>query len=151
MPAQRPPLFRSLSVWIGAGLAAYWTLIFVLTHIPAHWLTVSFADAGEFLSQGGDKPLHVLAYAGLAFLLVSWLTLKQGFEAKQYLRTAIIVALYAVVDELLQIPVRRTADVWDVAADLCGLAIGLGVHAVAVHILRPGRPAESFVPHRTDR
>jgi VanZ family protein len=136
---------RSLLVLTGCGLGAYWLGLFVLTHLPPEWLFVQLPNASAMLDQGGDKPVHLLAYAGLAFLFISWLTLRYGRDARLYAIAAGTLAVYSVLDELLQIPVRRTADIWDCCADGIGIALGLAVHAILVSFIKTRQPARERV------
>jgi len=100
-------------------LILYWILLFVATHIPL--------KKGA-LPQGTDVPLHFIAYAGLAFLLTWWLSLK--WDRLTFGRLLLILAgvsLFGVIDELLQgIPVlRREPSVKDWVADTLGAALGI--------------------------
>lgn len=138
-------LRRILLFWTGCALIGYWLTLFVLTHLPPEWLWFPIPNANAILEQGGDKPVHLIAYAGLAFLFVAWLTLRSGREARHYLIAAIVVAAYAILDEVLQIPVRRTADIWDCCADWTGTGIGLAVHAILSNIIRTKQPVKERV------
>ena len=68
--------------------------------------------------------MHLLAYAGLAFLFTSWLSFREVEIHRLWRITAVTLGGYAVLDELLQIPFRRTADVGDCIADWAGVAVG---------------------------
>lgn len=111
-------------------LALYWLALFVGTHIP---------NPQDFLPEDvSDKTLHLLAYAGLATLLlvrerlVEWVTWGRGLTL-----LAVVVA-YGALDELLQaIPsLNRTADFGDWAADVLGASTALAVFLLVQWTLR---------------
>jgi VanZ family protein len=78
------------------------------------------------LPEGGDKDLHALLYAGLAFVLARALTgaWRTRLTIGLVLATIAIAGLYGVSDEIHQyfVPPRQS-DVMDVAADTVGAAI----------------------------
>lgn len=125
--------YRLLVRLSGIALGVYWVALFLSTHLPH--------PPGEEYIQGNDKQLHFMAFLGLTFLLVTWLTFRNGFEVRQYLYAAVIAAVYAVVDELLQIPVGRHADLWDAVADWTGVGLGLAAHLTLLPLLTRLRPA----------
>jgi VanZ family protein len=98
-------------------LAVYWVALFVGTHVPIPPDVVQLA--------GSDKTLHFVAYMGLS-LLIAVCVRPKGWS---YLWVLLGLAAYGAIDELLQIPVRRTADVADWVADVAGVAAGLGIYA----------------------
>jgi len=100
-------------------LAVYWVALFVGTHVPIPPDVVQLA--------GSDKMLHFGAYLGLS-LLIAFCVRPKGWN---YLWVLLGLAAYGAIDELLQIPVRRTADVADWLADVAGVAVGLGVYAAS--------------------
>lgn len=112
--ADAPPI-RARKV-VRVALLLYVALIFTLTHVPR---------APQVPLDQGDKLAHFGAYAILAFVL--------RLDQRLYGRTSaawgalllVIIALYGAFDELLQIPVGRTADVWDWYADMLGAIVGL--------------------------
>lgn len=91
-------------------LVVYWAVIFTLTHLPPMHLPQTGA---------GDKLAHFIGYFGLATLLylVFWWSKHVRHPA---LLTLAICAAYGAVDELLQIPVGRNADIMDWVADMAG-------------------------------
>ena len=111
LPRRRPTLV----------LLAYWLLAVVATHTPP----LRPHDPDQPPGLPWDKLVHFFGYATLAWLLMNALTARRrlGFAV---VVTVLAVAAYGVVDELTQPPFGRTADVWDYAADLLGLAFGLG-------------------------
>lgn len=117
--------FRKLLIAVGIALGAYWTFLFVMTHLPPEMLFRHFSSADEYLDDGGDKLMHLLAYGGLSFLFCLWLSFRGVEDRRLWRITAVTLGCYAVIDELLQIPFRRTADVRDCLADWAGVAMGL--------------------------
>ena len=76
-----------------------------------------------------DKTLHVLAFAGLAFL-VAWSF--GGPHANRALLLALfsLVILYGAADELSQgLTATRHPELWDWLADLAGALLGLLAYA----------------------
>lgn len=129
-PRQRTrPRFRRIAAAI---LAVYWIGMFVGTHIPL--------PKNAFPPGVSDKSLHFLAYAGLAFLLGFWRSRAQPWSRGEFATLLAIVAGYGILDELLQIPVNRHADVRDWLADLTGAAAGFSVFTVAIWFLRLRQP-----------
>ncbi len=117
-------------------LAVYWTLAFVVTHVPPF---LPDDGAAEDRLVGVDKIVHFLGYAGLAFLLMNALVpanhaaaeaagsgdhRTRGFRRGVGV-TVLCCAIYGALDELTQPPFGRTADPMDYVADLLGLAAGL--------------------------
>jgi len=106
--------FRRL---VGVALAAYWIFLFASTHVRL---------PQDTLPRNTDKAAHFAAYALLAFLLGLWMSLRRPMTAGRYVLAFAIIAAYGILDELTQIPVGRTADVWDWAADCVGAVLGIG-------------------------
>ncbi len=124
-------------------LAGYWLLLFVATHIP---------KPPALRMQHSDKVMHLVAYAGLAFLLC-WAFPKDVKKPRAHLWAAWFVAVcYGAMDELSQIPVGRHADVWDWCADSVGALIGLLAYCVAKHLwIRFGHKITERSGFRTKR
>ena len=77
-----------------------------------------------------DKALHFLAYAGLAFLLACVRGYRSPPTLGTYLGLLVLVGLYGVADELLQLVVpNRYADIKDWCADMLGAIAGLATYA----------------------
>ena len=116
-------------------LLCYWLALFVGTHSPT--LPVGFR-------HGWDKAAHFASYAGLAFLLACAFGARARRSILADLSLLAVVALYGVVDELLQMAVPgRSAELWDWAADVCGAAIGLLAYRVlhaAARFVRSSTP-----------
>jgi len=119
---------------------AYWLLLFVLTHVPIR-------PSPEPGKGSLDKLWHVLAFAGLAFLLCLVGASRRWPRGGLYLAVLAAIGAYGVLDELTQswIP-QRSADLRDWVADLLGAGLGLAAYSlVAVfwerHAAAPRRPA----------
>jgi VanZ family protein len=99
-------------------LAVYWVALFVGTHVPVPPDIVQLA--------GSDKTLHFLAYLGLSLLIAVCVRP----QAWSYLWLLLGLSVYGALDELLQIPVNRSAEAADWLADVAGAAAGLGAFAL---------------------
>ncbi len=118
-------------------LVGYWALIFFGTHLP---------KASMPSLNASDKVYHCGAFIGLSFLLC-WAIPSSRFSLGKILVIAALVALlYAVLDEWTQqfIP-GRTCDIWDVAADAVGVAIGLTTYCIARRIVRRNKFTQRFL------
>lgn len=99
-------------------LASFWLSVFIATHLP---------KVPRALGRVSDKTLHFVAFAILGYLL-SWVLFGRTKSFANHALTVIaIIAVYAAVDELLQIPVGRVCDFQDWVADMIGAAVGLGL------------------------
>lgn len=105
------------------ALAGYWVLLFIGTHLPPN----------ELLSQlrMNDKVIHGCAFAGLAFLMAWAIPTNMSKLYQNTFFAALIAVIYAGFDEVLQIPVGRTADWKDFVADCVGVCIGLSFYTIA--------------------
>jgi VanZ family protein len=111
------------------ALTAYWLLLFISTHIPIHHLMAKIGTS--------DKVIHAVAFAGLAFLMAWAIPTNLLFVSRNVLLAGVVGVVYAGVDELLQIPVGRTADWMDFQADCIGISIGLAIYtAIRDFLLR---------------
>ena len=117
--------------WLAVGIAAvYWGTMFAGTH-----LDLSFWGSGpEVKGVPGDKVMHFVAYAGLAFL---WLVAAACFGRVTwgvYLLVMAGAVIYGAVDEVSQSLVGRDTDIADWRFDVMGAAIGTiafaGLYAV---------------------
>lgn len=99
------------------ALAGYWTLLFISTHMPAQGIMQRV--------RANDKVLHVLAFSGLAFLIAWAIPTNKNRLSQNVVIAAAVGVIYGGIDELLQIPVGRTADWYDFAADCFGILVGL--------------------------
>ncbi len=105
------------------ALAGYWVLLFIGTHLPPN----------ELLSQlrMNDKVIHGCAFTGLAFLLAWAIPTDMSKLHHNTFIAGLIAVIYAGFDEVLQIPVGRTADWRDFVADCVGVCIGLSFYTIA--------------------
>jgi VanZ family protein len=95
----------------------YIAVLFTATHVP-------------MLPTSGfswmDKVEHLVAYGLLTlWVLVGWELTVGVLQAKHYFAVWLTGTFYAAIDEVTQIPVGRTCDVNDWAADVVGIAFGL--------------------------
>lgn len=106
-------------------LIAYWLTMFVITHIPLPKLDVP---------RHSDKLVHFVGYGLLMFLFRfrQQLAGSSGWKGSVWF-AAIILIVYAVVDEVLQAPVNRTPDLQDGIADAIGVLLG----AILFFLLKP--------------
>ena len=105
------------------ALFVYWVLLFIGTHMPANRLLASMHQS--------DKVLHFGAFAGLSFLMAWAIPTNMHKLYRNTLLAAFVTVAYAGLDELLQIPVGRTADWKDFYADCIGIGIGLLAYTLA--------------------
>jgi len=99
-----------------AVVVVYWGAMFAGTHIKFSGPPMPHAP--------GDKTMHFVAYAGLAFL---WLVAAASFGRVtwfMYLVTMVGAAAYGAVDEVSQSLVGRDMDIADWRFDMMGAAIG---------------------------
>lgn len=109
-------------------LASYWLLIFVATHLPVQKL--------PHTGVGNDKLQHLVAYAGLTFLLTIVWRLARNFRWREVPLMLLVPATYGVLDELTQSLVGRTTDLKDWVADCIGAVIGLVAGLLVYAMLR---------------
>jgi VanZ family protein len=105
-------------VTIRAGIAVYWIVMFLATHLPVQRVMEQL--------PASDKHLHLGAYAVLGFAL-PWWSAKHWRSRWPPVWLYGLILGYAGIDELLQIPVGRSAEWGDWLADAAGAAIGLAV------------------------
>lgn len=105
------------------ALVLYWILLFIGTHIPPSQLKIQLHES--------DKLVHCLAFAGLTFLMCWAVPTKRTSLHQNTLIAGAIAIVYAAIDELLQIPVGRTADWKDFYADCIGVCIGMACYTFA--------------------
>ncbi len=95
----------------------YLLVLFAATHIPS-LPTTSWSFT--------DKVQHFTGYGLLTLcMLVGWELSIGVLQAKHYFAVWLAGTLYAIVDEVTQIPVGRTCDVNDWAADVLGIVAGM--------------------------
>ena len=116
------------------ALAGYWALLVAATHLP-----VSVIHMLQETKRWNDKVLHVIAFAGLAFLL-AWAVPTDGKRRSRNVLIATLIGIvYAGIDELTQIPVGRTADWADFSADMFGILTGISVYVAMREALLASR------------
>ena len=94
-------------------LAVIWISLVILTHIP-----VPQTVQGLGVS---DKLIHLVGYFPLGLLLPACRV--RGCET--WWRCLIVIGIYGLLDEVFQMPVGRTASVFDWVADVLGILLGL--------------------------
>ncbi len=108
----------SASPALGVLFAAYWGAMFLATHIELPQV--------ESAPNNTDKLVHLVMYAGFAFLLSLWLSTRGAFTRKTMLFVFVAAIVYAALDELLQrLTPARSAEVWDFVMDGLGALLGL--------------------------
>src|SRR5262245_63320155 len=92
----------------GLTVVTYWVLMFVGTHVPV-WGSSGAALAR--LGEGSDKAAHLLAFAGLAFLLCTAASLRWGFRQSYFAAVLGLLLAYSAVDEWTQglVPTRHSS------------------------------------------
>ncbi len=95
------------------ALVAIWIVLATITHIP---IPQSAPDIRNL-----DKLVHLIAYFPLGLLLPTC----RVRGCQRWGVCLLVIALYGICDELLQIPVGRTASVLDWLADVAGASLGL--------------------------
>lgn len=120
-PTSGGSLSAPFRAWCIAGAALFWVAMFIGTHIP---------KVPDALQDVSDKTMHFVAYGGLAFLLALTSAAFQQVSWRRYLWVLAIASAYGVLDEVLQIPVGRHADVQDWIADTTGAVCGLFLFAL---------------------
>ncbi|MBT4867015.1 MAG: VanZ family protein [Planctomycetaceae bacterium] len=113
--------------WVTAALLGYWCLIFTLTHIP-------IVPTG--LPTHSDKVAHLLMYLGLGFLLAWWFYNAGRVGVRLFVTVIFVAAVYAALDELLQKPVGRTADIRDSLADIAGAILGFACFLITRAVIQ---------------
>ena len=84
---------------------------------------------------GWDKILHLLGYAGLAFLLSAYLDLRRFKTASSVPLVLLVVSVYGAFDEITQPYFGRACDYRDWLADFVGGIVGVTCY----HLLFAGQ------------
>jgi VanZ family protein len=128
-------LKRAPSHWLRTAaltlLLTYWAALAIATHWPR---------AGTLAGTLWDKLVHALAYGVLALLVCFNVSLRARGPSGHSVAIVAILAVYAALDEVTQIPFGRRADVYDWTADLVGVLVVLAIWFTAREI-RPRRNA----------
>ena len=120
MADNSPP---SRSTWavvpVRLGLAGYWVSMCVATHVPNPPAVVPV--------QVSDTWLHLVAYLGLAVLLVQGIAVVRSVSRRDAVLLWAVAVVYGALDEVTQMvpALHRTAEWKDWAADVAGAAIGV--------------------------
>src|SRR5688572_26777814 len=115
--------YRKRALIVVTLAAAYWLLLFTLTHID---LTPPSPV------EGADKLAHATAYALLAFLLCWAASNFWRFGCGLAVCVVGVIAVYGAIDELTQgFTESRSPDAWDWVADLVGATAGVAAFALA--------------------
>ncbi|HEX3726400.1 MAG TPA: VanZ family protein [Pirellulales bacterium] len=120
------------STWLSkvalAMLIFYWACLVIGTHLPR----------GDDLipPSVSDKFVHCTAYAILSVLILWNWSLRASLRWPQYLVVVGALGMFAIVDEVTQIPVGRDCDHLDWIADMMGTLGGLAVMIAATALLR---------------
>jgi VanZ family protein len=117
MSMQSPPPDRWKQRGALAVLVVYWLVLLLATHWP---ISLPSATPPHF-----DKFAHLVAYAGLGFLLALNWSLHRTLTWVSIGALLLVLAVYAACDEVLQIPLDRTAELGDWQADIAGALLGL--------------------------
>lgn len=103
-----------------------------LVFIAICWLTLAPEPTGKVhieLFEGADKVIHACMMGGLtaAILFDLWRRERHLPGKREICRVAIGVTLFSMLDEWAQsaMGMGRTADLYDLLADLTGMAIAL--------------------------
>lgn len=125
-------LLNLLFRWAAAALVVYWVLLFASTHTPASKLP------SEPPFPYADKVVHLVGYAGLAFVAAAAWTWRRTLYARDYAVLFVALSLYGAIDEVSQMlpGIERNADVVDWAADTLGAMLGLCAFALAAAYAR---------------
>lgn len=106
------------------ALAAYWLTLAITTHWPK--LDIHVNETQSMGDVNLDKPVHAMAFAGLALLAMGVaLTLKKStvLAYRRVMAAAVIIAGYAYLDELTQQWFERTTSSGDLLSNLTGIAL----------------------------
>jgi VanZ family protein len=127
--------YRKRAAVVVVLAAAYWALLFCLTHASA---------SPPSPVEGFDKLVHAGAYALLALLLCAAASNFWRFGVRVAIGVVLAVALYGAADELTQgLVEHRSPDAWDWVADLAGAVAGVAAFALVRWLL------SSFVSAKT--
>jgi VanZ family protein len=108
---------RNARLW-QLALACYWAALFIGTHLPVERLPRH--------AQTADKLIHVVAFAGLAWLFaMTWEFSAGRLNFHHLTRAWFVIALYGAFEEATQPLVGRYASVLDWLGDATGAALGI--------------------------
>lgn len=107
-------------------LVCYWVVLFVLTHIP---------QVPMPKIKNSDKFMHLGAFAVLSFLLAWAIPTRVQYPYAHTIWALLLAIAYGAFDEFTQIPVGRTADIWDWVADSSGAVVGVIIYLISRKLL----------------
>lgn len=83
-------------------------------------------------TQLNDKLMHALAYGLLAITYMAAALYKGYTQCRYYIYTAVGCVAYGALMEILQtwLTTTRTADIWDILANVLGVSCGLVVLSI---------------------
>ena len=116
-------------------LAIYWSLLFVVTHVPRvpQHFTAETGNLAEFAHKYGDKFAHFFGFFILTVLLACVVMQESRRSLRWLSLVLLIVSLYGAIDELSQGLVRnRHPDLLDWLTDLAGAIVALAVFSIWV-------------------
>jgi VanZ family protein len=116
------PAFSTIRRGLSIVLAGYWLALFVSTHLPKIPKPLQL--------DVSDKWQHYAAFSLLSILLTARWSFGRALTRAMALKVVGTIALYAIFDELTQIPVGRKFEVYDCLADLVGALSGLAAFAL---------------------
>lgn len=124
MPAAAPDPWRRFARPLAVLTAGYVLVLLFATHYPR---------PEELLGPKppSDKTLHFLAYATLGILAAATLAAAGRWAWRGVASLAVGLAIFAGLDELTQPAFGRSAELLDWGYDLIGLAVGIGLVALA--------------------
>ena len=109
-------------------LCVYWAALFYGTHTKV---------PDGLLPGNSDKFIHFWAYAGLAILFMSLRVTQGAYTWLSVLIAWFILAFYGAFDELSQLLVNRSAEIFDWIFVVTGAATGLMLVTLCVWYFRP--------------
>jgi hypothetical protein len=117
---------------IGISLCFYWMGLFILTHLP---YVGSIGKGWKVpFSIPIDKLAHFTAYTGLGFLATAWWSWGRMPPRRELFMIAVVILIYAALEEITQIPFNRHADLSDWIADLLGVSFGIALCRLTWHL-----------------
>jgi len=136
MPAASESDPRRLPAGLLAAITAAYTLVLVVaTHYPKPERLLG-------PNPPSDKTLHLLAYGLLGLLVAATLVLAGLASRRNLLVAIVVVAIFAVVDEITQPLFGRQAEIRDWFFDVIGLTAGVAFVAVACGRRPPRQPPD---------
>jgi VanZ like family len=138
---ERQSRCNRLQLFLLAILILFWTVMFAGTH----WLQLPLELEGL---TNYDKVLHWSVNCGLAFLIAVWLSTWRHVGLKKLAAIFAVVSVYAIFDELSQIPVGRDCEFFDVVADCAGGLTGLAAFVTSRYAVQRHAAARPSIQGR---